>query len=102
MKVGDFVLVTGTAFFEKAEIVERKKGIYTLSNGIKTDFNLNPINSKLKIEKFNEQKYAELTADGEISRAFTALKKMVDRKSISGAQKVYLATKLNKLLNKLK
>ena len=37
MKVGDLLLVTGTAFFEKTKIVDRNKGIYTLENGIKTD-----------------------------------------------------------------
>ena len=39
MKVGDLLLVTGTAFFEKTKIVDRNKGIYTLENGIKTDRN---------------------------------------------------------------
>ena len=44
MKVGDLLLVTGPAFFEKTAIKERKKGVYTLENGIKTDRDLNPIN----------------------------------------------------------
>lgn len=39
MKVGDLLLVTGPAFFEKTAIKERKKGIYTLENGIKMDRN---------------------------------------------------------------
>lgn len=30
MKVGDLLLVTGPAFFEKTAIKERKKGVYTL------------------------------------------------------------------------
>lgn len=50
MKVGDLLLVTGPAFFEKTAIKERKKGVYTLENGIKTDRDLNPINSKYQIE----------------------------------------------------
>ena len=56
MKVGDLLLVTGPAFFEKTAIKERKKGIYTLENGIKMDRTLHPLNSKYKIEVFDEEK----------------------------------------------
>lgn len=57
MKVGDLLLVTGTAFFEKTKIVDRNKGIYTLENGIKTDKTLHPLNSTYKVEPFDEEKY---------------------------------------------
>lgn len=67
-KVGDLVLVTGTAHFEKAEIITRKKGIYTLNNGIKMDRTLKPLNSKCKIREFHESEYEFLLCQREIPR----------------------------------
>lgn len=101
MKVGDLLLVTGTAFFEKATIKERKKGIYTLDNGIKTDRNLNPLNSKYKIEVFEEKKYKTLLAHRTLSKGIEKLV-AINKKGIEKPENlIYVASKLNRILKKL-
>ena len=94
MKVGDLLLVTGPAFFEKTAIKERKKGVYTLENGIKTDRDLNPINSKYQIEVFNEEKYKTLVAQRTLNHD---LEKLIKNPDIIR----YAAAKISRIIEKI-
>lgn len=101
MKVGDLLLVTGTAFFEKTKIVDRNKGIYTLENGIKTDKTLHPLNSTYKVEPFDEEKYKNLMAHRLLTRNLEKLT-LINNKGIENPEIVrYAANKLSRILEKL-
>lgn len=101
MKVGDLLLVTGPAFFEKTTIKERKKGIYTLDNGIKTDRTLRPINSKYQIEVFNEEKYKTLVAQRTLNRDLEKLA-AINKKGIENPDIVrYAAAKISRIIEKI-
>lgn len=101
MKVGDLLLVTGTAFFEKTKIVDRNKGIYTLENGIKTDRTLHPLNSTYKVESFDEEKYKNLMAQRLLTRNLEKLT-LINNKGIENPEIVrYAANKLSRILEKL-
>ena len=63
LNIGDPVLVTGPAHFEKAEVIERSKGIYTLNNQMKITKDLSIIgNSRFKVTPFNDEEYDYLLA----------------------------------------
>lgn len=101
MKVGDLLLVTSPAFFEKTAIKERKKGIYTLENGIKTDRDLNPLNSKYKIEIFDEEKYKTLVAQRTLTRGLDKLATF-NKKGIENPNIIrYAAAKISRIIEKL-
>lgn len=101
MKVGDLLLVTGTAFFEKTKIVDRNKGIYTLENGIKTDKTLHPLNSTYKVEPFDEEKYKNLMAKRVLTRNLEKLT-LINNKGIENPEIIrYAAAKLGRILEKL-
>lgn len=101
MKVGDLLLVTGPAFFEKTAIKERKKGIYTLENGIKMDRTLHPLNSKYKIEVFDEEKYKTMTAQRTLTSSIDKLA-AINKKGIENANIIrYAAAKISRILEKL-
>lgn len=101
MKVGDLLLVTGPAFFEKTAIKERKKGIYTLDNGIKTDRTLRPINSKYQIEVFNEEKYKTLVAQRTLNRDLEKLA-AINKKGIKNPDIIrYAAAKISHIIEKI-
>lgn len=101
MKVGDLLLVTGPAFFEKTAIKERKNGIYTLENGIKMDRTLHPLNSKYKIEVFDEEKYKTMTAQRTLTRGIDKLA-AINKKGIGNANIImYTAAKISRILKKL-
>lgn len=101
MKVGDLLLVTGPAFFEKTAIKEREKGIYTLENGIRTDGTLHPLNSKYQIEVFNEEKYKTLIAQRTLNRGLEKLA-AINKKGIENANIIrYAAAKISRILEKL-
>lgn len=109
MKVGDLLLVTGPAFFEKTAIKERKKGIYTLENGIRTDRTLHPLNSKYQIEVFNEEKYKTLIAQRTLNRGLEKLatinKKGIENPNKKGIENPdiirYAAAKISRILKKI-
>lgn len=103
MKVGDLLLVTGPAFFEKTVIKERKKGIYTLENGIKMDRTLHPLNSKYKIEVFDEEKYKTMTAQRTLTRGINKLAAInINKIGIENANIIrYAAAKISRILEKL-
>lgn len=101
MKVGDLLLVTGPAFFEKTAIKEKKNGIYTLENGIKMDRTLHPLNSKYKIEAFDEEKYKTMTAQKTLTRSIDKLA-AINKKGIENANIIrYAAAKISRILEKL-
>lgn len=101
MKVGDLLLVTGTAFFEKTKIVDRNKGIYTLENGIKTDRTLHPLNSTYKVEPFDEEKHKNLMAQRVLTRNLEKLT-LINNKGIENPEIIrYAAAKLGRILEKL-
>lgn len=101
MKVGDLLLVTGPAFFEKMAIKERKKGIYTLENGIRTDRTLHPLNSKYQIEVFNEEKYKTLIAQRTLNRGLEKLA-TINKKGIENPDIIrYAAAKISRILKKI-
>lgn len=101
MKVGDLLLVTGPAFFEKTAVKERKNGIYTLDNGIKMDKTLHPLNSKYKIEVFDEEKYKTMTAQRTLTSGIDKLA-AINKKGIENDNIIrYAAAKISRILEKL-
>ena len=101
MKVGDLLLVTGSAFFEKTAIKEMKKGIYTLENGIKMDRTLHPLNSKYKIEVFDEEKYKTMTAQRTLTSGIEKLAS-INKKGIENTDLIrYAAAKISRIIEKL-
>ena len=101
MKVGDLLLVTGPAFFEKTAIKERKNGIYTLENGIKTDITLHPLNSKCKIEVFDEEEYKTLIAQRTLNHDLEKLA-AINKKGIKNPDIIrYAAAKISRIIEKI-
>lgn len=101
MKVGDLLLVTGPAFFEKTSIKSKEKGVYLLENGIKIDNTMKPLNSKYQIEKFNEDKYKLLKASRVVNRGIEKIYAKV-KEGLSEEETLFLAGKLKRILKKIK
>lgn len=79
LNIGDPVLVIGPAHFEKAEVIERSKGIYTLNNQMKITKDLSIIgNSRFKITPFNNEEYNYLLAVNQIPRQLSIIKEKMD------------------------
>ncbi len=74
---GDFFLVTSPYLREKATIVsieKTKEGpIYLLDNQVKMTENFKPINSRVNIEPWDEEKYAYLIAKSQILQILSDL-----------------------------
>lgn len=80
LNIGDPVLVTGPAHFEKAEVIERSKGIYTLNNQMKITKDLSIIgNSRFKVTPFNDEEYSYLLAVNQIPRQLSIIKEKMDK-----------------------
>lgn len=101
MKVGDLLLVTGQAFFEKTTVKDRKKGIYYLENGIQIDRDFHPLNSKYKVEPFDDEKYSVLTAGRVLTRGIEKLSSL-NKEGIKNPDLIkYAANKITRILEKL-
>ena len=101
MKVGDLLLVTGTAFFEKTKIDDRNKGKNTLEYVIKTDKKQYKLNSTYNVEPFDEEKYKNLLAQRLLTRNLEKLT-LINNKGIENPEIVrYAANKLSRILEKL-
>lgn len=96
-KVGDMVLVLGPAHFEKSEIIDRKKGVFTLKNGILMDRDFYPKNSKMKIKPFNQEEYDFLVAKQQIPRFLDLIKARIQ--SLDQEKAIKLHKKLSKMVN---
>lgn len=101
MKVGDLLLVTGPAFFEKTPIKSKEKGVYTLENGIKIDRHLTPLNSKYQVEKFDDEKYRLLKAKRVVNRGLEKISILV-KEGISDEDTIFLAGKVKRILKRIK
>lgn len=101
MKVGDLLLVTGPAFFEKTSIKSKGKGVYILENGIKIDRYLTPLNSKYQIEKFDDEKYRLLKAKRVVNRGLEKISTLV-KEGISDEDTIFLAGKVKRILKRIK
>lgn len=101
MKVGDLLLVTGPAFFEKTYIKSKEKGVYILENGIKIDRSLTPLNSKYKVEKFDDEKYRLLKAKRVVDRGLEKISTLV-KEGISDEDIIFLAGKVKRILKRIK
>ena len=66
--------------FEKAEVIERSKGIYTLNNQMKITKDLSIIgNSRFKVTPFNDEEYNYLLAVNQIPRQLSIIKEKMDQ-----------------------
>lgn len=101
MKVGDLLLVTGPAFFEKTSIKSKEKGVYLLENGIKVDRSLKPLNSKYQIEKFDNEKYRLLKAKRVVNRGIEKISSII-KEGISDDDTIFLAGKVKRILKRIK
>lgn len=97
LQLGQLFIVTGPHHYEKAEVIGIDKKVYTLDNGIKINRHLEPLNSRLTIEPFDQDKWDLLVAKGNLPKLISKLSsiKVPDEKVIM----VY--NKLNKLISKL-
>lgn len=101
MKVGDLLLVTGPAFFEKTSIKSKEKGVYILENGIKIDRYLTPLNSKYQVEKFDDEKYRLLKAKRIVNQGLEKISILV-KEGISDEDTIFLAGKVKRILKRIK
>lgn len=101
MKVGDLLLVTGPAFFEKTSIKSKEKEVYILENGIKIDRSLTPLNSKYQVEKFDDEKYRLLKAKRVVNRGLEKISTLV-KEGISDEDTIFLAGKVKRILKRIK
>lgn len=100
MKVGDLLLVTGPAFFEKTAIKERKKGVYTLENGIKTDRD-SILSILVSNRGFNEEKYKTLVAQRTLNHDLEKLA-AINKKGIKNPDIIrYAAAKISRIIEKI-
>lgn len=71
LQQGDVFLVTSPYLREKATLIGTEKTkdgfIYLLDNQVKITSDLKPINSKVNVEPWDEEKYAHLIAKVQIS-----------------------------------
>lgn len=101
MKIGDELLVVGTAFFEKTTVKSKNKGIWYLENGIQVDRDLKPLNSKYKVEKFDQEKYDFLMSKRILSQGLEKLNQIIKSNTLTQDQTKYFARKIQKLVEKL-
>lgn len=80
LNIGDSVLVTGPAHFEKAEVIERSNGVYTLNNQMKITKDLSIIGkSRFKVSPFDQEEYDYLIAVNQIPRQLSIIKEKMDK-----------------------
>lgn len=101
MKVGDLLLVTGPAFFEKTPIKSKEKWGYLLENGIKVDKSLNPLNSKYQVEEFDPDKYKLFKANRVVNRGLDKISSKV-KEGLKDEDIIFLAGKVKRILKKIK
>ena len=99
LKVGDPVLITGYAHFEKAEVVAIKNGAYHLNNQmvINSDFD-NLVRSNMKAEAWNEDKYNYLKARYLIPVKLSTIQR--HWRSLSDEEALALFNKLNHIIKR--
>lgn len=101
MKVGDLILVTGPGFFEKSIIKEKKSGVWVLDNGIQADSTLKALNSKYKLEVYDEDKYKILCANRVLTRGLDKLQAIVQKGMDNPSDILYAASKVQRILDKI-
>lgn len=101
MKVGDFLLVIGPGFFEKAEVVSKNKKVYTLNNGIKLNRHRVPLNSRMSIEPWDEVKFNFLKSKRDMTKTLEKVSAAV--KNYKGSMEDFISahSKMNRILKKL-
>lgn len=96
IKVGDELLVYSPNHLEKAKIIGRSKGIYILNNQMRLGRDMVPINSKLKIKKFDQLEWDYLRAKKAIPKQLEEIKNSFEALSIDNVIKI--SGKLSKLI----
>lgn len=100
LKEGDLLLVYGAYHLEKAKVIRVDKGIITLSNQMKVDKSLSPINSKsgFTVEPWDESKYEYLKAKSLFSKRLATIEDNASKLDPDTFVKVY--NKLEKIISK--
>lgn len=100
LKVGDPVLVTGFAHFEKAEVVSiDKKGAITLNNRMVIDNNYkNLVRSTMTAEAWDEDKYEDLRSNYLMPDRISSIQR--HWKSLKKEDRVALFNKLTRIVEK--
>lgn len=74
LKEGDPLLVIGHSHFEKAHVINVKKGVITLNNQIKVDNTLKVLNnSKFEVKPFDQTEYDHLISKSEIPKLLSKI-----------------------------
>lgn len=100
LKVGDPVLVTGFAHFEKAEVVSiDKKGAITLNNRMVIDNHYkNLVRSTMTAEAWDEDKYEDLRSNYLMPDRISSIQR--HWKSLKKEDRVALFNKLTRIVEK--
>jgi len=100
LKVGDPVLVTGFAHFEKAEVVKvDKNGAITLNNRMVIDNNYkNLVRSTMTAEAWDEDKYDDLRSNYLIPDRISSIQR--HWKSLKKEDRIALFNKLSRIVEK--
>ncbi len=86
---------------KRRQLRRGKRGFILLENGIKTDRELNPINSKYQIEVFNEEKYKTLVAQRTLNHDLEKLA-AINKKGIKNPDIIrYAAAKISRIIEKI-
>lgn len=99
LRIGDYLLVLGPHFFEKAEVVSVDNGVFTLNNKIKVTQDLVVLNnSKMEVKPFDEDEYNYLLAKNKIPRILEKIESKY--KNLPKEDMVNLFSKLNRVSSK--
>lgn len=99
LRIGDYLLVLGPHFFEKAEVASVDNGVFTLNNKIKITQDLVVLNnSKMEVKPFDEDEYNYLLAKNKIPRVLEKIESQY--KNLPKEDMVNLFSKLNRVLSK--
>lgn len=99
LKVGDYVLATAFAYFEKCLITSIDGNTAVLENGIK--FNTKtwePKNSKCKLEVFDQGIYDMLVARLELPKMVLALQTLVASNKLADTEVIMIHRKISKIV----
>lgn len=99
LKVGDHILITGPAHYEKATVIQVEKNVVTLDNQMKIDHGFNNITrTNMVAEPWDQDKFDILHAKRRIDPEIFAIQRNWRR--LPDEDIVALEHKLNKILNK--
>lgn len=103
IKIGDLYLITGKAHVEKTEVLSINDNIIKLKNNIILDKKSgNPLNSKMTVEEFDEERYEFFLSKIAISKLVSELRQIIIDNQVPDDKIIKTKIRLTKLLKLIK